>query len=493
MTRLTPARSLLLGFGLATCAATFTQCGDGRDAPANGGAPEQTGQQVNAPSPASTQDPQPTPPADTLHLLISGSMHGHLEPCGCASGQLGGLARRAQHIGERRNYDLLLEGGDVVGGATELDTLKLWTSATVLFDMLHYDALGVGLKDLSLGRDDYVGFLEKAPVVATNLECTTEGWPGVPFRDKAVRDFRVRIGSLLLPELPAELQQDETLRRTHPATAWSAAFADVDADVLRIVMLYGDDADIRELVPQLDPRPDLAIAIDEGYIEPNHTPIQLGDVPLVFAGIRGRVPLDARLWRENGKPRVVLEHVQLAASKTLPGGGGDPDVKRVILEHRQNVKDMEVLTAMANRHDTPNGATYLGSSMCKSCHATAYQKWSESKHAHAWQTLVDAENDPKRYGWPVTAYPDCVACHSVGYGQKTGFETFATTPDLANVGCERCHGPGSEHVQSGGKQKLGIIGGELASIVCTQCHDYEQSPTFVYNERWALIEHGKEK
>ena len=490
MTQLTTARAFGLAFGLATIATTLSQCGE-----ANGGEPTGTPRQLpvtsghsGAPSPQN-----PTPPPDTLHLLISGSMHGRLEPCGCASGQLGGLARRAQHIGERRNYDLLIEGGDLVGGNSELDSLKLWTTSTVLFAMQQYDALGVGLRDLQMPRDEWGGFLDEAPVIATNLTCDDAAWPAKPYRDKTVRDFRVRMASLLLPDLPAELsERDDKLRRTDPVAAWSAAFADTDDDLLRIVLLHGGDDGIRKLVPQLEPRPDLAIGVDPAYIEPNSAPAMVGDVPLVFAGIRGRVLLDARLWRENGKPRVACELVPLAGSKTLPGGGGDPQVKDVILQHRHTVKEMDVLRTLAEQQETPSGDLYVGSETCRGCHPTAYKVWQDSKHGHAWQTLVDAEQDPKRYGWPVTAYPDCVSCHVVGYGQKSGFVTFEDTPQHANVGCERCHGPASGHIASGGKQKLGIIGGELASVMCTQCHDFEQSPTFVYSDRWTVIEHGKE-
>ena len=120
------------------------------------------------------------------------------------------------------------------------------------------------------------------------------------------------------------------------------------------------------------------------------------------------------------------------------------------------------------------------------------KSWQATKHAHAWQTLVDAEKDPTRYGWPVTKYPDCVSCHVVGYGQQTGFISYEKTPHVADVGCERCHGPGLDHVASGGKKPLGIIGGVTPSVMCTQCHDYEQSPQFVYSERWKMITHGKE-
>jgi hypothetical protein len=28
--------------------------------------------------------------------------------------------------------------------------------------------------------------------------------------------------------------------------------------------------------------------------------------------------------------------------------------------------------------------------------------------------------------------------------------------------------------------------------MCTTCHDFEQSPDFLYGDRWKLIEHGRE-
>jgi hypothetical protein len=70
--------------------------------------------------------------------------------------------------------------------------------------------------------------------------------------------------------------------------------------------------------------------------------------------------------------------------------------------------------------------------------------------------------------------------------------SYADTPDLADVGCERCHGPGSAHATSTGQKPLGIIGGIAASVLCTQCHDFEQSPDFLYTDKWPLIKHGRE-
>ncbi len=437
---------------------------------------------------AATQDPQPDP----VRLLVSGSLLGRLEPCGCASGQLGGLARRAQHIGESRSYDVLIEGGDVVDTATELDLLKWFTAMQVLFGQHPYDALGVGSKDLALPLDEWSAVLATAPVVASDLESSREGWPVKPFVEKEVRGKKVRIGALTL-ELPDALRgKDSPVRLRSAADGWKAALAGATDDTLRVLLLHTDEAKARALVPTFAPAPDLVVVCDRLYVEPSPTAQKIGSVPIVFAGIRGRELLAIALTRLPDGPRATCEVIPLAGSKTVPGGGGDPDVKEILLSHRRDVKEQGVLAKMANQRPTPSGAAYVGTDTCRACHPSAVAAWEKTRHAQAWDTLVKAEADPKRYGWPVTAYPDCVGCHVVGYGEKTGFSTFEETPHLAAVGCERCHGPASDHVVSGGTKKLGLYGGMHASVLCTQCHDFEQSPDFLYDKKWPLVQHGRE-
>ena len=179
MTQMNLASSMLLVTGLATIVTTFAQCGPAK-ATTNAQDPQHTKN-------VGEQDPV-QPPPDAIRILISGLMLGRLEPCGCASGQLGGLARRMQHIGEQRNYDLLLEGGNIVSGSSELDKQKLFTAAQILFTMERsYDAVGVGLHDLELPLADWSDFLLGGPAVASNLTSTAEAWPAKPFQEKVIR------------------------------------------------------------------------------------------------------------------------------------------------------------------------------------------------------------------------------------------------------------------------------------------------------------------
>jgi hypothetical protein len=429
---------------------------------------------------------------ERVHLCLSGVLRGHLEPCGCASGQLGGLARRAFYQ-QSSAFDLRIEGGDLIGGTNELDYLKFYKAVEILSVMGHYDAFGVSAQDLQLNYADWSSVLGglSAPVVASDLESAAADWPGKPFIEKAVRTQTVRIASLTMTVPPSAQQGNGKVTLLPPGKAWARALQDCKPATLRVLLVHADSNDIVKLVPTLTPPPDLVVGITDDHHEPPGDPTYVGVVPIVYPGVHGRLLLDVTLARLPDGPRIGYHIVELAGSKTTPSAGQDQDVRQSILQHRIQVAQDGVLQKLAEQQPTPNGASYVGAQMCQGCHLPAYQKWQASKHAAAWATLVDAEKDPKRYGWPVTAYPDCVGCHVVGYGQKSGFVDASKTPGLGSVGCEACHGPAGLHVQNPVMNKLGKVADGLAAKRCIQCHDSDQSPDFEYLQRWKLIEHGR--
>jgi len=71
----------------------------------------------------------------------------------------------------------------------------------------------------------------------------------------------------------------------------------------------------------------------------------------------------------------------------------------------------------------------------------------------------------------------CFACHATGYGRPGGFTGFEATPDLADAGCEVCHGPGSIHAASGDPA---AIKGKLTITDCQGCHNGSRVKAFGY-------------
>lgn len=135
----------------------------------------------------------------------------------------------------------------------------------------------------------------------------------------------------------------------------------------------------------------------------------------------------------------------------------------------------EDLFAQMPRTPALSGAAYAGSEACAPCHAAAAKVWRASLHARATKTLADAHED---------ADPECIVCHAVGADREGGFAGAGSTPHLAGVGCESCHGAGAAHVRDP-KRALGKVG----LTVCRTCHVVQHSPRFSPDRYWALVRH----
>jgi len=136
--------------------------------------------------------------------------------------------------------------------------------------------------------------------------------------------------------------------------------------------------------------------------------------------------------------------------------------------------------------------TYTGITTCAECHnkGPAEQMvgpWSQTPHAQIFTSGIN--------GGSGTTGASCLTCHTVGYDLNNtvndgGFSylmnslkwTWPTTlqpgnwnkvpvalQNVANIQCENCHGPGSEHAASGGE--TGTISRPQNSGQCNQCHD----------------------
>jgi len=170
---------------------------------------------------------------------------------------------------------------------------------------------------------------------------------------------------------------------------------------------------------------------------------------------------------------------------------------------------------------------YVGSAKCKMCHNKAekgeqYTKWLEGPHSGTFETLKSEESAKiaADLGIAGNAWeaPECLKCHTTGFGvggyevmgddfwnpaddDKAGAKAVKRMEALKGVGCESCHGPGSEYKSK--KIKEQIIAGEIdpASVgllevteeTCVVCHN-DESPTFEgfnYEERAAEIAHPR--
>jgi hypothetical protein len=90
--------------------------------------------------------------------------------------------------------------------------------------------------------------------------------------------------------------------------------------------------------------------------------------------------------------------------------------------------------------------------MCAGCHLTGWERYQDKTTG---QFLVRAVNDP---GGEINIDDD-------------------PEPDEINIGCESCHGPGSEHVADTTKSRIvnpRYLSAERSSVICGRCHDRRQ-------------------
>jgi len=117
---------------------------------------------------------------------------------------------------------------------------------------------------------------------------------------------------------------------------------------------------------------------------------------------------------------------------------------------------------------------YVGSAACKECHEAQYASYqANSKKAHSGKSVKLMASDLTEQ-----ELRGCFACHTTGYGQPGGFVSFEKTPQLADAGCEVCHGPGQAHMESGGETSLIKGRGKIRVEDCASCHNEERVRAF---------------
>ncbi len=141
---------------------------------------------------------------------------------------------------------------------------------------------------------------------------------------------------------------------------------------------------------------------------------------------------------------------------------------------------------------------FEGRKKCFNCHKGEGEAWEKTLHGKAMESLkpgtrkeakVKAKLDPKK---DYTKDKDCVGCHVDGFGKEGGYIIEEPEKFLTGVGCESCHGAGSDyrkiHRKAGEAYEKSQKTMERANLVeagqdfefqekCNACHlNYEGSP-----------------
>lgn len=355
----------------------------------------------------------------TVNIIYTGSINGELEPCGCSpKTDFGGLARLSGHLSALRNEVapyILIDAGNFTAKDTPQGRLKA-EAVVKSYNIMKYDAVAFVSNEKGFSPEFLVPLIKDQAVPAVS--------DTPPFKQSILIDrkgFKVNIS------VNPDGYMEEGINVLLTGQPVSEAMTIKGWDVI-----ITSSGDILE-----EPLKQDRTVILSGYPRGKKT----GIITLAVTG-EGSTGNFTHKWLSLGSD--VEE---------------DAKVRAVITEY-----DSKVAGLLKGPEKPAAGDTYMGTAGCSACHQTYEESWKKTRHATAFDSLVNAgkSNDP-----------ECIVCHSVGFGEKGGFFTLETTPELANVQCEECHGLDREHVEDFSRPMRPVT-----EKVCLKCHTGENSPDF---------------
>jgi hypothetical protein len=402
----------------------------------------------------------------SITVFFTGNELGSMKPCGCSGGQLGGFDRLdAVFKTVDSQYCLILNTGMLVGESTEQNLIK-FNIISQAFCLLGYDVVNLTGQDITIARQAGLidGLNQLFNCISASAESQTDE---INFPVKFTKQFSSAGGqeinvTILTADTAEQLTQlKESVNPSSNVVVFILILASSDlieaASNLSFIdcMLIPPHSDEPTLISEVNKKP---VVISQG---------RLGK----YVG-----QIDINLIGQPAKPHLSFRSIAVTEDLVQ-----NQSLVELYKNYQRLVKEARLLENHP-KFPLPGNLQYLGSKSCKLCHDYEYKKWltsppvilpgvapSKGRHANAMLTLVDVNSDYD---------PECVVCHVVGMDYQTGFITLAKTPQMQDVGCETCHGPGSEHVRS-----LGAIRTTGPKSTCTDCHTAEHSADYLANEK----------
>lgn len=433
--------------------------------------------------------PHQTPPRMPLPLDIwfTADTSGRIEPCGCFSGQFGGLTRISTVLSQTPKSGLLLEIGNALAGTEDFQILQ-FEQLLQAEGHLGYHALNLGSREASLPADTLRRLAKDSPVTllsANVLDAVTRSPVVTPW--KVVDLGGLKIGLIGIVQ-GTNWQPDASVIIADAAESLRQAIPEVKekADVL-ICLAFTDETGLEKLAKEFY---EIPILLGGDVQQPSPSLLRINQSWILATTNQSRAlgefhtkwdPVTRTLAPATGE--ISLMHDRIPE---------DPLIAKFSQAYRKTVgkADLDVdhpgTAADAIPGVKPN-ATFVGSQSCVACHPKAFATWEKSRHAHAFESLVRKESDTD---------PSCIKCHVTGFGEPGGYLRSMGREKLVNVSCESCHGPASDHLEARTTAKPGETVFQKMRPVgpgqCIQCHHGEFSRPFKYEEFWEFIKHGKE-
>lgn len=336
-----------------------------------------------------------------------------------------------------------------------------------------YDVVNAGLNDLLFADILWAGDGGSGiPFVAANLD----GFPGdIPqYIDVNCSGVVVRITGVIADKNIPDVLEDNGYKKTGVKKAVkNVSKAPGDYDLLVVLAANCDASYERKIAYDIRKYCDVIIA--GGGV---------GEVPAGFTDIDKIVTIYSPQWsRFVGEIKIGLDEDNKVVSwkntyypvteNTMQDERTAYIIDQYYGELFTIINTQNLLAEPTDLH--PDGE-FRGNGSCAECHTEQYQQWLATDHARAYQSLADdgaARN------------PECVKCHVTGYSYVGGFDPIKPEVDFNYVGCEECHGPGSNHISSPTENETALINEDT----CLRCHSGINSPGFEYGNYLDKVTH----
>lgn len=429
--------------------------------------------------------------AQPFDIYFTCDTNARIEPCGCFSGQYGGLTRVSTALKKAPATALKVEVGNAIGGLEDFRIVQYGYLLQACAE-IGYATVNLGEREAQLPAAVIRDLVSKSPVPllsANVLDAATREPLARP--SVLVKYGAINVGFLGIvdPEsVNGTLDDSVVVSRMGEALKKELAAMKSKADVL-VCLAFTDEEGLEKLAREFyefdlilggdvrQPSSALVKVNQSHILATTNQARALGEVHAMYDPVKGELR-DAR-----GDVKLMVDSIMQ-----------DQKIREYSTQYRREIRDMILdidRPASQDENRVPGVepmASFVGAATCSACHPKAYAVWSKSQHWQAFESLVKKDSD---------ADPSCIGCHVVGFGEPTGYLRKATAQEqLKGVSCESCHGPGSEHVKVRQAAKPGeevlMKMRPVGQGQCVQCHHGEFSMPFKFDEFWKVIEHGKE-
>lgn len=341
------------------------------------------------------------------------NLNGRITPCGCEEGELGGITRAAAVYADwakdRADHIVLDIGNAAVTHHAAADTVNRF--AFEALERLGCVVANCGVNEVVLS-DEQRARLTKGrtfPLISANFVRTDTGKPVLPPHHIVARGG-VRIAFIGLldhqfewatrPDNRRLLPEEEALGRAIPAV-------EKLADLI-VVLAFVPPERLYELSKKF---PKVGIFIGgrtlvcsaDAEVSEHSAIAYLGDEGCSAA----RLDFD---FEPGQRPHAefTLARLDAKVDKALPSV---PAFAKLVGKFEAALGDQPRPGSDWNAR-MPCTSSYVGSDVCALCHPKVFFKWYGSAHAGAYASLLQKREHRN---------PQCLACHTTGYGKPNGY------------------------------------------------------------------------